>query len=190
MNPNCAALWKNKAGFEAQYGYSNPEQRAKGDAFRARIFGSQMEDAAWAAFRLAGRGQTGPRADCRGAWMFCCLTNRPIIWMWKLLNGWKTSCSDSQGRAGFAAHDRVFCGSCRQSCSLSWAFKAGCPQGQYSQFLSLQEEYEAQRQLKARALQDELGAQDGFVERFRAKATKARQAGSRQKTAKKLEKRT
>ena len=57
MNPNCAALWKNKAGFEAQYGYNNPEQRAKGDAFRARIFGSQMEDAAWAAFRLAERAK-------------------------------------------------------------------------------------------------------------------------------------
>ena len=40
----------------------------------------------------------------------------------------------------------------------------------------------------AQAIQDELNRKMAFVERFRAKATKARQAGSRQKMAKKLEK--
>lgn len=58
----------------------------------------------------------------------------------------------------------------------------------YTQFLTLQEEYNTQREREARALQDELNRKMAFVERFRAKATKARQAGSRQKMAKKLEK--
>ena len=58
----------------------------------------------------------------------------------------------------------------------------------YSQFLALQEEYNAQRERQAKALQDDLAKKMAFVERFRAKATKARQAGSRQKMAKKLEK--
>jgi ATPase components of ABC transporters with duplicated ATPase domains len=58
----------------------------------------------------------------------------------------------------------------------------------YTQFLALQEEYNAQREREARALRDELDRKMAFVERFRAKATKARQAGSRQKMAKKLEK--
>ena len=58
----------------------------------------------------------------------------------------------------------------------------------YTQFLTLQDEYNAQREREARALKDDLDRKMAFVERFRAKATKARQAGSRMKMAKKLEK--
>ena len=52
----------------------------------------------------------------------------------------------------------------------------------------MQEELEAQRERGIRAIQDEIQRKMAFVERFRAKASKARQAGSRQKMVKKLEK--
>ena len=58
----------------------------------------------------------------------------------------------------------------------------------FSQFVELQEELEEQREREAQRLNAEIERKMDFVRRFGAKATKARQAGSRQKMAKKLEK--
>lgn len=54
--------------------------------------------------------------------------------------------------------------------------------------MELQEELEEQREREAQRLNAEIERKMDFVRRFGAKATKARQAGSRQKMAKKLEK--
>jgi ATP-binding cassette subfamily F protein 3 len=58
----------------------------------------------------------------------------------------------------------------------------------YSAFLSMQEALEEQRLREAARVQDEIERKMLFVRRFKAKASKARQASSQQKMAKKLEK--
>jgi ATP-binding cassette subfamily F protein 3 len=58
----------------------------------------------------------------------------------------------------------------------------------FTRFLAMQEELEVQRARENKRLNEEIQRKMAFVERFRAKATKARQAASRQKMAKKLEK--
>lgn len=93
-----------------------------------------------------------------------------------------------EGSLVFVAHDRRFMdkvGNCVLYLGLSKPVFRKC---NYSAFLTLQAEYEAQRQREAKALREDYDRKMAFVERFRAKATKARQAGSRQKMAKKLEK--
>jgi len=52
----------------------------------------------------------------------------------------------------------------------------------------VQEELEAQKERENKRLNEEIQRKMAFVERFRAKSSKARQAASRQKMAKKLEK--
>lgn len=93
-----------------------------------------------------------------------------------------------QGALVFVAHDRVFMDKVGTHVLYLGLSRPVFRKATYTQFLSLQEEYNAQREREAKALQDELNRKMAFVERFRAKATKARQAGSRQKMAKKLEK--
>lgn len=93
-----------------------------------------------------------------------------------------------EGSLVFVAHDRRFMdkvGNCVLYLGLS---KPVFRKTNYSAFLTLQEEYEAQRERTAKALREDYDRKMAFVEKFRAKATKARQAGSRQKMAKKLEK--
>ena len=95
---------------------------------------------------------------------------------------------DFKGALVFVAHDRVFMDRVGTHVLYLGLSRPVFRKATYTQFLSLQEEYNAQREREAKALQDELARKMAFVERFRAKATKARQAGSRQKMAKKLEK--
>lgn len=93
-----------------------------------------------------------------------------------------------QGALVFVAHDRVFMDKIGTHVLFLGSSKPLYRKATFSQFLAFQEEIAAQRQREAKALQGELDRKMAFVERFRAKATKARQAGSRQKMAKKLEK--
>lgn len=93
-----------------------------------------------------------------------------------------------EGALVFVAHDRVFMDRIGTHILYLGSARPVYRKATYSQFLSLQEEYESQREREAKAIQAELDRKMAFVERFRAKATKARQAGSRQKMAKKLEK--
>jgi ATP-binding cassette subfamily F protein 3 len=60
--------------------------------------------------------------------------------------------------------------------------------GSFSRFIALQEELEEQRGREAARIQEDIERKMDFVRRFKAKATKARQAASRQKMAKKMEK--
>lgn len=93
-----------------------------------------------------------------------------------------------QGALVFVAHDRVFMDKIGTHVLFLGSAKPLFRKATFTQFLAFQEEIATQRQREAKALQSELDRKMAFVERFRAKATKARQAGSRQKMAKKLEK--
>ena len=95
---------------------------------------------------------------------------------------------DFKGALVFVAHDRIFMDKVGTHVLYLGLSKPVFRKATYTQFLALQEEYNAQREREARALKEDLDRKMAFVERFRAKATKARQAGSRQKMAKKLEK--
>ncbi len=93
-----------------------------------------------------------------------------------------------EGSLVFVAHDRVFMDKVGNHVLYIGLSRPVLRKVNYSRFLVLQAEYTAQREREAKALQDDYERKMAFVERFRAKATKARQAGSRQKMAKKLEK--
>ena len=101
---------------------------------------------------------------------------------------WLESFLLDQGRAVLWVYDRMFMDNVGTHVLYLGLSRPVFCKATYTQFLALQEEYNAQREREARALQDEINRKMAFVERFRAKATKARQAGSRQKMAKKLEK--
>ena len=96
---------------------------------------------------------------------------------------------DYQGVLVFVAHDRVFMD--KVGTHLLYFSGIGKPllrKGSFSAFVSMQEELGDQRAREAARVQDEIERKMDFVRRFKAKATKARQAASRQKMAKKLEK--
>jgi ATP-binding cassette subfamily F protein 3 len=179
-------LMEEQSRLEAQYGY-NPEQRAK-----ETLSGLGFSEVKWK--MPLGQLSGGWRERAKLARVLTAgadvlLLDEPtnhldveaVEWLENFL-------LDFKGALVFVAHDRVFMDRVGNHVLYLGLSKPVARKANYSQFLSLQEEYEAQRQLKARALQDELERKMAFVERFRAKATKARQAGSRQKMAKKLEK--
>jgi ATP-binding cassette subfamily F protein 3 len=88
----------------------------------------------------------------------------------------------------FVAHDRVFMDHVGTHVLYLGTSKPLFRKCNYSKFLELQEEVEEQKEREARQLADELDRKLDFIRRFKAKASKARQAGSRQKQARKLEK--
>ena len=97
--------------------------------------------------------------------------------------------ADYQGVLVFVAHDRVFMDKVgTHVLYLPGNGKAMFRKGSFSKFISLQEDMGEQRAREAARVQEEIERKMDFVRRFKAKATKARQAASRQKMAKKLEK--
>ena len=95
---------------------------------------------------------------------------------------------DYKGALIFVAHDRVFMDRIGTHVLYLGGAKPVFRKATFSQFVELQEELEEQREREAQRLNAEIERKMDFVRRFGAKATKARQAGSRQKMAKKLEK--
>ncbi len=93
-----------------------------------------------------------------------------------------------EGVLVFVAHDRVFMD--RVGTHLLYCSGNGRPaarKSSFTRFIAMQEEMEEQRAREAARVQGEIERKMDFVRRFKAKATKARQAASRQKMAKKLE---
>ncbi len=88
----------------------------------------------------------------------------------------------------FVAHDRIFMDNVGTHVLYLGMSRPMVRKTNFTQFLEYQEDLEMQRERQSKALQDEISRKMAFVERFRAKASKARQAGSQQKMAKKLEK--
>lgn len=93
-----------------------------------------------------------------------------------------------QGALVFVAHDRVFMDRVSTHVLYLGGSRPLFRKGNFSRFLELQETVEEQRERDAKRLAGEIERKMDFVRRFKAKATKARQAASRQKMAKRLEK--
>lgn len=95
---------------------------------------------------------------------------------------------DYKGALVFVAHDRIFMDRVGSHVLYLGGAKPIFRKATFSQFVEFQEELEEQRGREAQRLNAEIEHKMAFVRRFGAKATKARQATSRQKMAKKLEK--
>ncbi|MDD6088517.1 MAG: ATP-binding cassette domain-containing protein [Desulfovibrionaceae bacterium] len=93
-----------------------------------------------------------------------------------------------QGVLVFVAHDRVFMDRVGTHILYVGAARPVFRKATFTQFVALQEALEEQREREAKRLNEELEHKMDFVRRFSAKATKARQAASRQKMARKLQK--
>ncbi|WP_288907359.1 ABC-F family ATP-binding cassette domain-containing protein [uncultured Desulfovibrio sp.] len=181
-----AGLMQCQTELEAQYGY-NPEHRAKavlsGLGFSERKWGRTLRELS------GGWRERAKLARVLTAGADVLLLDEPTNHLDVEAVEWLESfLLDFKGALVFVAHDRVFMDNVGSHVLYLGLSKPVFRKATYTQFLALQEEYNAQREREARALQDDLNRKMAFVERFRAKATKARQAGSRQKMAKKLEK--
>ena len=181
-----SALMRRQSELEAIYGY-NPEHRAK-----AVLSGLGFSEAKWGrALRQLSGGwrERAKLARVLTAGADVLLLDEPTNHLDMEAVEWLESfLLDFKGALVFVAHDRMFMDNVGTHVLYLGLSRPVFRKASYSQFLVLQEEYNTQREREARALQDELNRKMAFVERFRAKATKARQAGSRQKMAKKLEK--
>ena len=179
-------LMQRQTELESAYGY-NPEHRAK-----AVLSGLGFSEEKW--YRKLGQLSGGWRERAKLARVLTAgadvlLLDEPTNHLDVEAVEWLESfLLDFKGALVFVAHDRVFMDTVGTHVLYLGLSRPVFRKATYSQFLELQEEYNAQREREAKALQDELNRKMAFVERFRAKATKARQAGSRQKMAKKLEK--
>jgi ATP-binding cassette subfamily F protein 3 len=180
------SLMHRQGELEALYGY-NPEHRAK-----AVLSGLGFAESKWGRTLRELSGGWRERAKLARvltAGADVLLLDEPtnhldveaVEWLEAFL-------MDFKGALVFVAHDRIFMDKVGTHVLYLGLSKPVFRKATYTQFLALQEEYNAQREREARALKEDLDRKMAFVERFRAKATKARQAGSRQKMAKKLEK--
>ncbi len=93
-----------------------------------------------------------------------------------------------QGVLVFVAHDRVFMDNISTHILYLGTSKPIFKKASFSQFLEMQEEIEEQKEREAKKISEAIDHKMDFIRRFKAKASKARQASSRQKQAKKLEK--
>ena len=180
------SLMHRQSELEALYGY-NPEHRAKavlsGLGFAERKWNRTLRELS------GGWRERAKLARVLTAGADVLLLDEPtnhldveaVEWLEAFL-------MDFKGALVFVAHDRIFMDRVGTHVLYLGLSKPVFRKATYTQFLALQEEYNAQREREARALKEDLDRKMAFVERFRAKATKARQAGSRQKMAKKLEK--
>ncbi len=188
-NNDAAALTKlmaKQAELESMYGY-NPEQRAQmvltGLGFSQQKWALPLE-------KLSGGWRERAKlARVLTAGADILLLDEPtnhldieaVEWLESFLLNFK-------GVLVFVAHDRVFMDKVSTHVLYLGMSRPFFRKANFTQFIAMQEELEAQKQREAKNLQEEIARKMAFVDRFRAKATKARQAGSRQKMAKKLEK--
>ncbi len=180
-------LSSRQAELELKYGY-NPEHRAK-----AVLSGLGFAEHKW---RMPLRELSGGWRE-RAKLARVLTTGTDVLLLDEPTNHldleaveWLESfLLDYRGVLVFVAHDRVFMDKASTHILyLAGNGKAIFRKGNFSKFVSLQDEMDEQRAREAARVQEEIERKMDFVRRFRAKSSKARQAGSRQKMAKKLEK--
>ncbi len=186
-NNKLLALSARQAELELKYGY-NPEHKAK-----AVLSGLGFAEHKWQLTLKELSGGWRERAKLARvltAGSDVLLLDEPTNHLDLEAVEWLESfLLNFQGTLVFVAHDRVFMDKVgTHLLYFSGGDKPLFRKGSFSQFLVLQEEFEEQRAREAAFIQDEIDRKLDFVRRFKAKASKARQAGSRQKMAKKLEK--
>jgi ATP-binding cassette subfamily F protein 3 len=171
---------------EARYGY-NPEQRGKevlsGLGFKENEFMLPLR------VFSGGWRERGKLARALTAGADALLLDEPtnhldleaVEWLENFIQNYR-------GILLFVAHDRVFMDKTGTHLLYLGGGKPLFRKGSFSQLIALQQAFEEQREREAARLQDEIERKMDFVRRFKAKATKARQAASRQKMAKRLEK--
>lgn len=179
-------LMARQHDLETRYGY-NPEQRAQ-----AVLSGLGFSRKKWTLplRQLSGGWRERAKlAHVLTAGADALLLDEPtnhldleaVEWLEEFLMAFK-------GILVFVAHDRVFMDHVGTHVLYLGASKPLFRKCNYTKFMELQAELEEQREREARQIAEEIDRKMDFVRRFKAKATKARQAGSRQKQAKKLEK--
>jgi ATP-binding cassette subfamily F protein 3 len=181
-----AALGKRHAELEQVYGY-NPEQRAHA-VLSGLGFAEREHELPLRAFSGGWRERAKlGRVLVAGADIL--LLDEPtnhldieaVEWLENYLLNYK-------GVLALVAHDRVFMDRIgTHVLFLGWT-KPLYRRGVFSDFLAWQDEIEEQQRREAKKIADEIEKKMDFVRRFKAKATKARQAGSKKKAAIKLEK--
>ncbi len=178
-------LGARQAELEQMYGY-NPEHRAK-----TVLSGLGFSEKKWAmpVRQLSGGWRERAKlARVLTAGADVLLLDEPtnhldleaVEWLEDFLMSY-------QGALVFVAHDLVFMDKIGTHVLYLGAGKPLFRKGSFSQFIETQAEAEGQREREAQRIAGEIERKMAFVRRFKAKATKARQAGSRQKQAKKLE---
>lgn len=181
-----ARLAVRQAELEQLYGY-NPEHRAK-----AVLSGLGFDESKWhrPLRELSGGWRERAKlARILTAGADLLLLDEPtnhldldaVEWLENFL-------MEYQGVLVFVAHDRVFMDKISTHVLYLGVGKPLYRKGTFTQLIALQEEMEGQKEREAARIQDEIERKMAFVRRFKYKATKARQAGSKQKMAKKLEK--
>ena len=181
-----AELAARQAELEQVYGY-NPEHRAhsvlSGLGFNDRKLGRSLRQLS------GGWRERAKLAKVLTAGADILLLDEPtnhldldaVEWLEKFILAY-------EGVLVFVAHDLIFMDNVGTHVLYLGASKPVFRKGTFSQFVSMQEEFEEQREREAKKLAEEIDRKMDFVRRFRAKPNKARQAASRQKMAKKLEK--
>jgi len=180
------SLMEKQHDIEARYGY-NPEQKAqtvlsglgftrnKWEMSLRKLSGGWRERAKLARVLVAG-------ADVL-------LLDEPtnhldldaVEWLEEFLLNF-------QGSLVFVAHDRVFMDHISTHILYLGGTKPITKKATFSQFLKMQEEIDEQRGREAKKITEAIDHKMDFVRRFKAKASKAKQASSRQKELEKLEK--
>lgn len=170
-------LHHRQAELEHQYGY-NPEHRA-----HAILSGLGFAPAAFS--RTLGELSGGWRERAKLARVL--VAGADILFLDEPTNHldleaveWLESYVQSfQGALVFVAHDRYFLDRCANRVLFLGGEKPVLRDGNFSQFLEWNAERGEQNRRQAEKLRAEIGRNQAFVDRFRAKATKARQAQSR-----------
>lgn len=183
---NLKDLMAKQANFEHSFGF-NPEQIAKetlsGLGFSAARMQMQVS------LLSGGWRERAKLAKALALGADILLLDEPtnnldieaVEWLENFLISFK-------GSLAFVAHDRMFMDKVGTHILYLGSSRPLFRKSTYSQFLHIQEEYAQQREREAKAMQEDYERKMAFVERFRAKSSKARQAASKQKMAKKLEK--
>ncbi len=182
----CARLAATQAEMEARYGY-HPEHRAhavlSGLGFDTAVHERPLQDFS------GGWRERAKLARVLTAGADLLILDEPtnhldleaVEWLEQFLK-------EYEGVLIFVAHDRVFLDNIGTHVLFLGGSRPLVRPGVFSDFEAWLEEVEAQRAREAKKLSEEIERKMKFVERFKAKATKARQAGSRQKQVERLEK--